>query len=168
MCLSCCSLVGGSSVVPAADAVEQAVWRKQELLDALEEIGDRLPPNTLDQLIDALGGTEKVAEVRIISNWIRHNHDLQYPSDVDLYLLSVESLFLSCIWFWIMQKRYNSLTQIQLYNLNLTFSYWISFSSILCCCLIYPLCCLCISRWLVVRVVWWAQMTASSTSPVAR
>ena len=31
-----------------------------------------------------------------------------------------------------MQKRYNSLTQIQLYNLNLTFSYWISFSSILC------------------------------------
>ena len=55
-------------MVPAADAVEQAVRMKQELLDALEEIGDRLPPNTLDQLIDALGGTENVAEVRIISN----------------------------------------------------------------------------------------------------
>ena len=40
---------------------------KQEVLDALEEMGDRLPPNTLDQLIDALGGTENVAEVRIIS-----------------------------------------------------------------------------------------------------
>ena len=83
MCLLCCSLVGGSSVVPAADAVEQAVRMKQELLDALEEIGDRLPPNTLDQLIDALGGTENVAEVRIISNLIRGTHDLQYPSNVD-------------------------------------------------------------------------------------
>ena len=40
---------------------------KQKVLDALEEMGDRLPPNTLDQLIDALGGTENVAEVRIIS-----------------------------------------------------------------------------------------------------
>ena len=40
---------------------------KQKVLDALEEMGDRLHPNTLDQLIDALGGTENVAEVRIIS-----------------------------------------------------------------------------------------------------
>ena len=69
MCLFCCSLVGGSSVVPAADAVEQAVRMKQELPDAPVEIGDRLPPNTLDQLIDALGGTDNVAEVRIISNY---------------------------------------------------------------------------------------------------
>jgi hypothetical protein len=38
---------------------------KQELLDALEKLGDRLPPNTLDQLVDQLGGPDCVAEVRL-------------------------------------------------------------------------------------------------------
>lgn len=37
---------------------------KEELLSEIEELGDRLPPNTLDQLIDELGGPENVAEVR--------------------------------------------------------------------------------------------------------
>ena len=30
---------------------------------ALEELGLRLPPNTLDELIEELGGTDNVAEV---------------------------------------------------------------------------------------------------------
>jgi hypothetical protein len=38
---------------------------KEELLQRIEELGDRLPPNTLDQLIDELGGPENVAEVGV-------------------------------------------------------------------------------------------------------
>ena len=37
---------------------------KQELLKKLDDVSDRLPANTLDELIDELGGTEYVAEVR--------------------------------------------------------------------------------------------------------
>lgn len=36
---------------------------KKELLDKLEKLSEDLPPNTLDELIDELGGPENVAEV---------------------------------------------------------------------------------------------------------
>ena len=36
---------------------------KRELLERIELLGDRLPANPLDQLIDDLGGTDNVAEV---------------------------------------------------------------------------------------------------------
>lgn len=36
---------------------------KRELLDQLEKLSEHLPPNTLDELIDDLGGPENVAEV---------------------------------------------------------------------------------------------------------
>lgn len=36
---------------------------KRDLLDQLEELAEDLPPNTLDELIDELGGPENVAEV---------------------------------------------------------------------------------------------------------
>lgn len=48
------------------NAVDKAFAMKRELLDQLDSIGDRLPPNTLDQLIDELGGTESVAEVNFV------------------------------------------------------------------------------------------------------
>ncbi len=51
------------SVRPPKDAVERACSMKEELLEQIEAIGERLPPNTLDQLIDELGGPENVAEV---------------------------------------------------------------------------------------------------------
>jgi hypothetical protein len=50
---------------PPRDAIERACNMKEELLQRIEELGDKLPPNTLDQLIDELGGPENVAEVGV-------------------------------------------------------------------------------------------------------
>jgi hypothetical protein len=36
---------------------------KQELLEKVERLGDKLPPNALDEIIDLLGGPDNVAEV---------------------------------------------------------------------------------------------------------
>lgn len=45
------------------DAIDRACSMKEELMERIERLGDKLPPNTLDQLIDELGGPENVAEV---------------------------------------------------------------------------------------------------------
>lgn len=46
--------------------MELAQKMKKELLEKLEDLAEDLPPNTLDELIDDLGGPENVAEVKII------------------------------------------------------------------------------------------------------
>lgn len=51
------------SCLTSQDSVELALKMKRELLDKLEELAEDLPPNTLDELIDELGGPENVAEV---------------------------------------------------------------------------------------------------------
>ena len=45
------------------EKVEKAYNLKQALLDKLEALSDRLPLNTLDELIDQLGGPNYVAEL---------------------------------------------------------------------------------------------------------
>lgn len=55
------------TIPPPKDAVERACSMKEELLEQIEQLGERLPPNTLDQLIDELGGPENVAEVGIMN-----------------------------------------------------------------------------------------------------
>lgn len=46
------------------DAVEDAQRMKRDLLEQLEKLAEHLPPNTLDELIDELGGPDNVAEVK--------------------------------------------------------------------------------------------------------
>lgn len=43
--------------------MEKANKLKADLLKSIENLGRKLPPNTLDQLIDELGGPENVAEM---------------------------------------------------------------------------------------------------------
>lgn len=43
--------------------MERAQQMKKDLLDKLDKLAEDLPPNTLDELIDDLGGPENVAEV---------------------------------------------------------------------------------------------------------
>lgn len=40
---------------------ERACDMRDELFEKIDELGDRLPPNTLDQLIEELGGPKEVA-----------------------------------------------------------------------------------------------------------
>ncbi|XP_057655618.1 protein strawberry notch-like isoform X8 [Diorhabda carinulata] len=87
---------GSSSfTAPPMDAIERACCMKEELLTAIERLGEKLPPNTLDQLIDELGGPENVAEMtgrkgRVVST---EDGGIQYESrsenDVPLETLNL-------------------------------------------------------------------------------
>lgn len=52
------------------DPIRRVCRMKNELIERIEKLGKKLPPNTLDQLIYELGGPEKVAEVNISVNYV--------------------------------------------------------------------------------------------------
>lgn len=80
---------------PPKDAIERACVLKEELLKKIEKLGDLLPPNTLDQLIDELGGPENVAEMTGRKGRVIQTEDgqIQYESrseqDVPLETLNL-------------------------------------------------------------------------------
>ncbi|OQR69151.1 Protein strawberry notch-like [Tropilaelaps mercedesae] len=83
------------SIIFSKDAGDKAAAMKQQLLAMLDSIGDVLPINTLDQLIDELGGPSEVAEMtgrkgRVVSD---DNGGVSYESrtesDVPLEILNV-------------------------------------------------------------------------------
>uniref|UniRef100_A0A182JSX3 Uncharacterized protein n=1 Tax=Anopheles christyi TaxID=43041 RepID=A0A182JSX3_9DIPT len=80
---------------PPKDAIERACQMKDELLAKIERLGERLPANTLDQLIDELGGPENVAEMTGRKGRVVQNDDgsIQYESrseqDVPLETLNI-------------------------------------------------------------------------------
>lgn len=57
------SIATSKASLPGMDAYERVSLMKQELMDMLEELSSVLPPNTLDELIEELGGPDNVAEV---------------------------------------------------------------------------------------------------------
>ena len=48
---------------PSKASVDRACQMKEEMLQRLEKLAQNLPANTLDQLIDELGGPENVSEM---------------------------------------------------------------------------------------------------------
>ena len=52
-----------SYVPPPQTSVDRACQMKEDILSRIEHLGKELPPNTLDQLIDELGGPENVSEM---------------------------------------------------------------------------------------------------------
>lgn len=61
--LYCFTGSNSSAQLPAMDAVDKARQMRQDLLVRIERLGDKLPANSLDELIDLLGGPDNVAEV---------------------------------------------------------------------------------------------------------
>ncbi|XP_031638010.1 protein strawberry notch-like [Contarinia nasturtii] len=73
---------------------EQAARMKADLLNKIEKLGERLPTNTLDNLIDLLGGTSKVAELtgrkgRVVRTRKGVEYESRAEDDVSLEKLNI-------------------------------------------------------------------------------
>eukprot|EP00096_Caligus_rogercresseyi_P012895 TRINITY_DN5561_c0_g1_i2.p1 TRINITY_DN5561_c0_g1~~TRINITY_DN5561_c0_g1_i2.p1 ORF type:complete len:818 (-),score=270.21 TRINITY_DN5561_c0_g1_i2:358-2670(-) len=73
---------GRDSYMPSAENIEKACQMRDEMLAKIDKLGKILPANTLDQLIDELGGPENVSEMtgrkgRVVQ---AQNGDVRYES----------------------------------------------------------------------------------------
>ncbi|XP_022110300.1 protein strawberry notch homolog 1-like isoform X2 [Acanthaster planci] len=92
-----------SMLLPGMDAYERAILMKQELLDMCEDLGPCLPNNTLDELIDELGGPENVAEMtgrkgRVVSNddgYVRYESRSEYDIPLETLNLTEKQRFMN-------------------------------------------------------------------------
>ncbi|XP_070205689.1 protein strawberry notch homolog 1-like [Littorina saxatilis] len=85
---------GNGALNIGGNGMEQAFTMKTELLNLVERLGDKLPANTLDHLIDELGGPDNVAEMTGRKGRVVQNDDgIQYESrsenDVPLEILNL-------------------------------------------------------------------------------
>ena len=62
---------------PPKASLERAIEMKEGLLAQIEQLGANLPPNTLDHLIDELGGPDNVAEMTGRVGRVVHNNNGQ-------------------------------------------------------------------------------------------
>lgn len=82
------------NVAPPRDSIERACYMKEELLAQIEKLGERLPANTLDHLIDELGGPENVAEMtarkgRVVQTENGIQYESRSEADVPLETLNL-------------------------------------------------------------------------------
>ena len=77
---------GGGGGAPVMDKVDRACQLREEIMIKIERLGKHLPANTLDQLIDELGGPTNVSEMtgrkgRVVMDEV--SGDVRYESRSD-------------------------------------------------------------------------------------
>lgn len=83
------------SVTPSKKSIDLATAMRQELLEKIEELGHQLPLNTLDELINKLGGPAYVAEMtgrkgRVVQTFKnRVDYETRGDSDVPLEMANL-------------------------------------------------------------------------------
>ena len=85
-----------SYIIPILTMYLSSIQMKDELLSKLEVLGPHLPTNTLDELIDGLGGPDNVAEMtgrrgRVVSTPSGGvQYQLRSESDVSMEVLNIK------------------------------------------------------------------------------
>jgi hypothetical protein len=80
---------------PPKEALDMASSIKERLLAQIEQLGSSLPPNTLDQLIDELGGPENVAEMTGRKGRVVQNDNGQVKKTEQRFICLFSNIYLS-------------------------------------------------------------------------